>query len=427
MANSFVKQDRVMFESILEGFNDALVVSKNVSIMKTDAATMERSGDVFWRPQPHIARTYDGSDQTSNFKSYHQLAVPASFGFRRSAPFIMTDMEMRDMAAADGIQKSIAIKLASDINKACLDAACDYGSLIVARAAAASGYDDVAHIDSMMNEQGVNSEDRKLFLTSRSYNAMASDLQKSTRSFGSDISDKALRKSLVGEIGNFQTYKLDYGKRLAAKAASALTINTLGTYTNYYVPKSTSTATTGERNNVDNRFQVVTLSATTNLAVGDCFTIAACYALHHITKSSTGKLKTFRVVAINSGTQCVITPPVISNQGGSDIEAEYQNVSITTTANNSAITFLNLVAADINPFWHKDAIELLPGRLGIQDGNGVAVMRGSTDNGCEIVMQKFQDINTSNLLYRVDTLFGVVNKQPEMSGILLFSQGTEGP
>lgn len=49
-------------------------------------------------------------------------------------------------------------------------------------------------------------------------------------------------------------------------------------------------------------------------------------------------------------------------------------------------------------------------------------MRASTDQGIELVMQKWYDINSMTTLYRLDTLFGVVNKQPEMSGILLFNQ-----
>jgi hypothetical protein len=40
----------------------------------------------------------------------------------------------------------------------------------------------------------------------------------------------------------------------------------------------------------------------------------------------------------------------------------------------------------------------------------------------ELVMQKFYDIDSMTIKYRLDTLFGVVNKQPEMSGILLFNQ-----
>ena len=37
-------------------------------------------------------------------------------------------------------------------------------------------------------------------------------------------------------------------------------------------------------------------------------------------------------------------------------------------------------------------------------------------------MQKQYDINTMRTKYRLDTLYGVVNKQPMMSGLIMFSQ-----
>ena len=49
-------------------------------------------------------------------------------------------------------------------------------------------------------------------------------------------------------------------------------------------------------------------------------------------------------------------------------------------------------------------------------------MRGSTDQGLELVMTKRFDQDSLLTKYRIDTLFGVVNKQPEMSGIILFNQ-----
>ncbi len=67
-------------------------------------------------------------------------------------------------------------------------------------------------------------------------------------------------------------------------------------------------------------------------------------------------------------------------------------------------------------------MELLAGRYAMPDNAGVSVLRGTTDQGIELVMQKFYDINTMTTKYRCDTLFGVVNKQPEMSGIMLFGQ-----
>jgi len=71
MANSFSKEERVAFESILEGFNDALVMSSIVSKYSTNGQQMERSSDTIWRPMPYIAQSYDGSDATSNFGTTH--------------------------------------------------------------------------------------------------------------------------------------------------------------------------------------------------------------------------------------------------------------------------------------------------------------------------------------------------------------------
>ncbi|OBQ32717.1 MAG: hypothetical protein AN487_21845, partial [Anabaena sp. CRKS33] len=249
------------------------------------------------------------------------------------------------------------------------------------------------------------------------------DLAKSTRSFGNDISDNALRRAFVGRVASFETYKLDYSVRKAAAAGGAgLTISTLPAANNFWVPRAQTVAATGEAANIDNRFQTVTVSSTTNVAPGDSFTIANVFAVHHITKQSTGVLKTFRVIAVPSATTLVISAPIISNQGGSDAEAQYQNVTIPVTSATAAITFLNTAAAAMNPFWQKDAIEILPGRYAVPTNAGAAVMRASTDQGIELVMTKQYDIKTMKTLFRLDTLFGVVNKQPQMSGIIMFGQ-----
>ena len=131
---------------------------------------------------------------------------------------------------------------------------------------------------------------------------------------------------------------------------------------------------------------------------------------------------TFRVISVPSATTLVISPPIISAQGGSDAEVQYQNCVVNTPASNSAIVFLNTVTAFQNPFWFKDSIEILPGRYAVPTDAGAAVMRAATDQGIELVMQKQYDINTMRTKYRLDTLYGVVNKQPMMSGLIMFAQ-----
>jgi hypothetical protein len=422
MANSFNKEERVAFEQILEGFDDAQVLSKAVSKYSTDSTMMERANDTIWRPQPYIAQSFNGLDQTSNFTDYTQLAVPATLGFSKSVPWIMNTKELRDSLQEGRLGDSAKQKLASDINVAIMNVASDQGTLVVPVSGAAGDYDDVALCDSIMNEQGVPMFDRYLALSSRDYNGMAGNLAQASRSFGNAKSDNAYERSLVGDVAGFKTMKLDYANRIAAAAGGgAITIDTQAAATNYYVPAATSTAGTGETSNVDNRYQNITVSSTASVVAGDCFTIAGVEACHHITKQGTGELKTFRVIEVVNGTTLKISAPIISNQGSSDAEAQYQNCIVTPNA-TAAIVWLNANATSINPFWQKDALEILPGRYAVPSDAGADVMRGTTSNGIEVVWQKFYDINTMNIKYRLDTLFGVVNKQPEMSGILLFNQ-----
>jgi hypothetical protein len=421
MANAFSKEERVAFENLLEGFQDALVLSRNVSIYTTDQTMMERTNNTIWRPQPYISRSYSGTDMTSNFLDYTQLAVPATIGFNQSVPWIMTATELRDALQEQRLGDSAKQKLASDINVAVMNVASAQGTLVVKRLSAASGFDDVAQCEAIFNEQGVNFDSRYLALSTRDYNGMASNLAGRQTLQGKALT--AYDRAYIGQVASFDTFKLDYSNRIAAAAGSSITIDTRDAALNYQIPRAvTASPTTSERLNVDNRFQTVTVSSTTGVAAGDCFTIANVFAVHHITKQNTGQLKTFRVISVTNSTQMVISPGIVSNQVANTASAEYQNCVVTTKASNAAIVFLNTAAAPINCFWQKDAIEILPGRYAVPSDAGANVMRASTDQGIELVMQKQYDINTMKTRYRLDTIFGVVNKQPEMSGIILFGQ-----
>ena len=428
MSNSFSKEERVAFEDLLEGFQDALVLSRNVSVYNTDQTMMERANNTIWRPQPYIAQSVNSTPGTplAGYQGMTQLAVPATLGFSKTVPWEMTTLELRDALQEGRLGESAKQKLASDINVAIMNAAAGLGSLVVPIAAAAGDYDDVALCDAIMNEQGVPDYDRFMALSSRDYNGLASNLVGTARSFGNQKSDKAYERSFVGMVAGFETYKMDYANRqLAAAGGSSITIDTNGAGTQAnYTPQATSTSVGGQIN-VDNRFQTVTVSSSANVRVGDSFTIGGVFAVHHITKQSTGQLKTFRVVSVPAGgTSLVITPPIIGAQGltPTDAQLQYKNVEVAAPSNTAAITFLNVNTAQVNVFWQRDSLEILPGRYAVPADAGVAVMRATTDQGIELVMQKFYDIDSMTIKYRMDTLFGVVNKNPEMSGILLFNQ-----
>lgn len=423
MANAFSKEEIVAFENILEGFHDALILSKNINIYNTNGVTMERARDTMWRPQPYIAQSFTrtvGTTIASSVQTMTQLSVPSTLGFSPCSAWEMNALELRDALQENRLGDAAKQKLASDINLSVMDLAAAQGTLVVDVATAAGDYDDVALCDSIMNEQGVMAGDRYLALSSRDYNGMAGNLAIATRSFTGNKSANAYERSFVGEVASFETYKLDYANRCNANSASR-TIATNGAQVRY-VPKATVTNVGGVLN-VDNRYQTVTVSSTTGVLAGDAFTIDGIEAVHHITKRSTGQLKTFRVIEIVDGTSMVISPPIIgANSAPTDAEQQYQNVEVVSTSATAPINFLNVAASSINPFWRKDSIELLPGRYAVPDGAGVDVLRAATDQGIELVMTKKFDPLTFQTLYTLDTLYGVVMTNPEMAGILIFNQ-----
>lgn len=436
MANAFSKEERVAFEDLLAGFQDALVLSRNVSIYNTDGTMMERARDTIWRPMPYIAQSINSvpGSAISGYQDMTQLAVPATLGFSKTVPWTMTTLQLRDALQEGRLGESAKQKLASDINVAIMNVASAQGTLVVDIGAPSGTFDDVALCDSLMNEQGVPMEDRYLALSSRDYNGLAGNLAGGTvatlyngRSFNGDKSNRAFERAYVGMVAGFETYKLDYANRILASTAN-ITIDTTDTAITDYVPQATSNSVGGQIN-VDNRFQVVQVSAVTNVNVGDAFTIDGVEAVHHITKVSTGNLKTFRVIDTPTSDPSLaadelrISPPIISaSSSPTDAELQYQNVELVSTSATAAITMLNTAATSINPFWYKDSLEILPGRYAVPSDAGAAIMRASTDQGIELVMQKFYDIDSMTIKYRLDTLFGVVCKNPEMAGILIFNQ-----
>lgn len=423
MSNSFSKEERVAFEDILEGFQDLLVLSRHVSVYNTDQTMMARTNDTIWRPMPYIAQSQNSTPGSPvTYQNMTQLSVPSTIGFSQTVPWTMTTLDLRDALQEGRLGESAKQKLASDINVAIMNTGAAQGTLVVPIGAAAGDYDDISLCDTIMNEQGVPDYDRFLGLSSRDYNGLAGNLSQASRSFGNQKSDKAYERNFVGMVAGFDTYKFDYANRIAAAAGGTTTINTT-TAQAQYVPQATSTSVGGQIN-VDNRYETVTVSNSVGVVAGDAFTIDGIEAVHHITKESTGQLKTFRVISVPAGgTTLVISPPIISAvTAPTDAELQYQNCKIVAAASAAPINWLNTAPSAINVFWQKDALEILPGRYAIPADAGTAVMRASTDQGVELVMQKFYDIDSMVIKYRLDTLFGVVNKQPEMSGILLFNQ-----
>lgn len=420
MANAFSKSETVMFDDVVAGFEDMLVVGKEASIFNMGSAQFqERNNDIVWRPMPYIAVTEDGFDQSSNFGDMTGLSVPATIGYHKVVPKKLTAKNLRDESQLERFGQAAKVALASAINLSLLEKAALQGANFVARTGDPSGYDDLAEADAMMTEIGIPVGTRSMILDPRSYNQMASDLAGRQTLSGKTLN--AYERAQLGLLAGFNTLKNDQSYRLTAAAGGATTVNGAN---QYYTPAATSTAGTGESSNVDNRYSNLTITAAdyASIKAGDRFTIEGVNAVHMISKADTGRLQTFTVISKPSANVIKVAPAIISGQGATDAEREYQNVS-DTPANGATITWLNTIDGAVSVFFVPDTLELLPGTFTVDPEDGWAVMRATTPElGIAITYTRQAEINDLSVKVRWEVDYGANMLNPLLAGAMMFNQ-----
>lgn len=419
MATSYTKQEQVMFDNVIKGFDDLLVIAKGAELYNPlTPQEAVNAFDKFWMPAPMIGASYDGFDQSANFDGLTQLNVPATIGYHKSIPKTLSSKNFRNTYAMDQFGKAAKQKLASDVNLALFNTAALYGSVVSKRTGAATGYDDVADLDNRFTRIGVPQDNRMAFYAPSAMNAMVGNL--AGRSEATERSKNAYEKAMIrSDIAGFEVFKNDQEILLAAASGGATTVNGANQRT---VPAATVTSA-GITENKDNRYTDLVITATTyaNIKVGDAFTIAGVNEVHMITKQNTGQLKTFRVVDKPAANTIRIYPAIIDAAEGSIGSKEYANVS-AAPANGANITWLNTANAALNPFFRREALVLIPGSFTVSNGDGWSVMQAKTDLGIGITYTRQGSINDLSCKVRWDIDFGTALLNPEMAGVQLFSQ-----
>lgn len=419
--NDFTEQEWVDWKKQTPGFEDQQVISQTVEIDKADPVSMARSNDTRWRTVPYTMTSFSGWSATGQYKGKTQMAVPIRANIVENVTWVLSATDDRDPLQFSRELDGAFRRMNSLINNSCLTVASNFGTNVVTSASSQGTFNDVAKIDSKLNNIGVAGHDRMLHLSSEDYNGLAFDLSRDTRDLGAEMSSKAYKEAYVGQVSKLKTFKLDYNKRLTAAAGSSITMDTQTSAVNYHVPKARSTSATGEQTNFDNRYQVVTLSSDTGVKVGDCLNFGGVNAIHHESKEDQGFLKDFRITKLLGSNQVEISPALVSNQGGSEAEKQYQNVIVTPSA-TAAVTFTNTVDANINPFFQKGAICLTPGTVNPEKNSGASVMTYTSDIGIQITLMKEFIKDEMINEYRMLGFWGVDLIAPEHAGIFLLGQ-----
>lgn len=417
MANQLAKDLEIMFENYVEGFEAACVVSRNAKKFRPGDTSMQRAGDVIYRPQHYHMNVEDGLDLTGKTPTdLVQRLVPSVFKEPKNILYTLDAREMRDPEHKTEAGRAAGQRLAAQIDSDLITTATQRATNVVAMANNTSGgqgrdlWNAAAGIDAIMTSigvpQGIN---RRSFWNPFNYKDLAGEL--GMRAYAQGVTLTAYEKAQIPPVASFDSYKTDISGRVPTGTSTAITLAA--------APAHKVVAKDANGMPVDNRQGTITVSGA-GLQVGDAFTIAGVNSVHQITKDTTGQLQTFRVLAV-SGTTVTISPQILPPNNADVPSRPYANVD-ANAANGAALTLLNKNAAPANLFWADGSVELMYGKLAFPTGQGPQVMTATTEQGATLIMSYAFDHIKGSTTARFTTLYGCSVLVPEYVGLVIAGQ-----
>lgn len=408
MANNLSKGTLIAYDEVIDGFDAECVLSREVMTRSTDPQSMQRAGDVEYVSQEMYASVVTGLDLTAATKTdVIDRKVPITYRTPSNVWYELDALQMRDPSYMRAMGIAARKALSADIDTALMNNVASYGGIVIAKTGDYS-WDMAAEAEANLIVRGVTAGmDRKHFLNAFDALKVSKDL--GNRAYIGDLSKGAYERSQLPPIANFRTFRTD---QLVNSVVAGTVASTLVNGANQ---KLTVAAMTGGGAIQDNRTMTLNCDGANvgNVKAGDTFTLPNVFAVHQVTKQSTGVLQTFRVLANTAGA-LTITPAIV-------VDGPYQNVT-ASPADNAALAFLNTATKPIDPFWAQDACVLSFGRLAADFGAGMNMTRATTKQGCEILVMEQSNITTGKTIVRFTTLYGTAVLQPDKCGFVVANQ-----
>lgn len=415
--NDLTKTLQVYFDNTVQGFDYSVIMAQQANAYSPAMVDMSRANNTFWRPQPTMLQMKQGWDTTGQDpQQLQKLSVPAAINQFGNIEIALNLQEMQDKTNMQSAVTAAQQQIAATIDMSVADTVAKSGSLVVT-GPGAMNWKLGATADTVMNEQGVKGgAERSMFLAPQHYNDIAETL--GAKQYHQGEVKSAYDEAKIPNIAGFKTFQSDYTGFVAASDATGITLTSDVDYT----PKAMQVAALGQGEApVDNRSALLNVTVPdggTQLKTGDAFTIDGVYAVHHIKKTRTPRLKTFRVLSVDENNGNVqYTPPLIS-------QGPYQNVTAKGAA-GAALTVLNTVDENPTVFWRKNSVEIIKGNFsGLQEMfGGWRFMKATTSKlGFPIAM--LYHLDGKSVTYSVKWLvfYGINNLNTEMNGIILPNQ-----
>lgn len=415
MATSAGKIAEVMFESVLDTYEDQTMLVDKTQVFTPEAGTMQNSGNVIWRPVEQHAPIITGWDLTGQEQDIIEETYPATLGTPKNDFVKQRIDDVRDMEFWRRRGKKSGSQQATELNKSIANLVNNVGTMYY-ESNSASGFDFISEGQALMNERQGAETQRCYFLNDRS-----------TKKFGEDLAGRQTLQGRpadtwnTGQIGsNVAQFDLYTGSFLPTVAASAGTTTTTATFSG--VPEGGNVnAATHVVTNVDYREATIAVTASATFAVGDKVTFSNVNAVGLADKTNTEQLMTFSIVAIPNGTSVTIYPkPIALDDGALSVtQAAYSNVN-TQIVSGATMAAVNTTGGRSNLFYDNDAIEVVGGTIPAElmaQFDGMKVIGETMSNGLNMYMVYDAELTGMSLRYRLFTWYGLTAKDPSRMGV----------
>lgn len=419
MTTSAGKIAEVMFESVLDTYEDQTQLVDNTMVFKPESGTMQNAGNVIWRPVEQHAPIIEGWDLTGQEQEIIEETYPAYLGTPKNDFVKQRIDDMRDMTFWERRGRVAGRQQATELNSSLASLIKNTGTMYY-ESNAASGFDFISEAQALMNERQGKETQRCFFLNDRS-----------TKAFGSDLAGRETIKGRPadtwnsGQIGsNVAQFDIYTGSFMPNIAASAGSTTTTAAYSGK--PEGgTVDSTTFAVTNVDYRVAEIAVTATAGFAVGDKVTFSDVNALGLADKTDTGQLMTFSIVEVVDATTVKIYPKPIAydDPALTTTEQAYANVN-TQIASGATMAAVNTTGGRTNLFYDNDAIEVIGGDVPmslIAQFDGMKVISQTMKNGLNMYMVYDANLDGLNLRYRLFTWYGLTNRDPSRTGVAVYT------
>ena len=152
MTISAGKIAEVYFEQVLETFDSQTMLLDKVARFQPEAAALQNSSNVVWRPTDQHSNLIDGFDISGQEQGIIEEAYPSVLGTPKNTFISQRIDDMRDMGFWKRRAKKDTEKQASGLNSAIAQLITTQGSLAY-RSSATNGFDFISEAQTMLDER----------------------------------------------------------------------------------------------------------------------------------------------------------------------------------------------------------------------------------------------------------------------------------